>query len=252
VAAGNFLGIHETTEWINFLAMVGSGILTFLAGAEIDPKSLRTNLKASGLIGTVSFATPFIGVWMFAQHVLGWSLQQSQIAGIALSTTSVAVVYAVMIEGGLSDTSMGKMILAACFITDFGTVLALGVLFADLNVWLVVFVAVMSIFLWFMPVWTRFIISKLGATRISEPEVKFIFLVLFFLGGLATTAKSEAVLPAYLVGLVVAGVFLRDKTLVHRMRTIAFTLLTPFYFLKAGLYVSLRSIAGMVSVIVVS
>jgi Kef-type K+ transport system membrane component KefB len=89
--------------------MVGSGILTFLAGAEIDPKSLRTNLKASALIGTVSFATPFIGVWMFAQHVLGWSLQQSQIAGIALSTTSVAVVYAVMIEGGLSDTAMGKM-----------------------------------------------------------------------------------------------------------------------------------------------
>jgi len=251
VVAGNFLGIHETTEWINFLAMVGSGILTFLAGAEIDPRSLRTNLKASGLIGTVSFATPFIGVWMFAQYVLGWSLQQSQIAGIALSTTSVAVVYAVMIEGGLSDTSMGKMILAACFITDFGTVLALGVLFADLNVWLVVFVAVMSIFLWFMPVWTRFIISKLGATRISEPEVKFIFLVLFFLGGLASTAKSEAVLPAYLVGLVVAGVFLRDKTLVHRMRTIAFTLLTPFYFLKAGLYVSLPSIAGMVGVIVV-
>ena len=81
--------------------------------------------------------------------------------------------------------------------------------------------------------------------------MKFIFLVLFFLGGLASTAKSEAVLPAYLVGLVVAGVFLRDKTLVHRMRTIAFTLLTPFYFLKAGLYVSLPSIAGMVGVIMI-
>jgi Kef-type K+ transport system membrane component KefB len=74
VAAGNFLGIHGTTEWINFLAIVGSGILTFLAGAEIDPKSLRANLKASPLIGTVSFATPFFGVWMFAQHVLGWNL----------------------------------------------------------------------------------------------------------------------------------------------------------------------------------
>jgi Kef-type K+ transport system membrane component KefB len=251
VAASNFFGIRETTEWINFLAMLGSGMLTFLAGAEIDPKSLRTNLKASALIGAVSFAAPFLGVWLFAQHVLGWSLPQSQIAGIALSTTSVAVVYAVMIEGGLSDTAMGKMILAACFITDFGTVLALGVLFADFNIWLVVFVAVMSIFLWFMPTWTRFIISKFGATRVSEPEVKFIFLVLFFLGGLASTAKSEAVLPAYLVGLVVAGVFLRDKTLVHRMRTIAFTLLTPFYFLKAGLYVSLHSVAGMVGVILI-
>jgi len=72
--------------------------------------------------------------------------------------------------------------------------------------------------------------------------VKFIFLVLFFLGGLASTAKSEAVLPAYLVGLVVAGVFLRDKTLVNRMRSIAFTIFTPFYFIKAGLFVSLPAL----------
>jgi len=42
VIAGNFLGIHQTTEWINFLAMLGSGVLTFLAGAEIDPVSLKS------------------------------------------------------------------------------------------------------------------------------------------------------------------------------------------------------------------
>ncbi|HEY5550391.1 MAG TPA: cation:proton antiporter [Opitutaceae bacterium] len=239
VAAGNFLGIHQTDAWMNFLALLGSGTLTFLAGAEIDPASLRSNLKASLAVGAVSFFLPFIGTWLFAQFVLGWSMHSAQIAGIALSTTSVAVVYAVMIEGGLGDTPLGKMILAACFITDFGTVLALGILFASFNMWLVVFVVVMCVMLWFMPTWTRFFLARMGARRVSEPEMKFLFLILFFLGGLATTAKSEAVLPAYLVGLVVAGVFVRDKTVVHRMRTIAFTLLTPFYFLKAGLYVSL-------------
>ena len=239
VVAGNFLGIHATTDWINFLALLGSGVLTFLAGAEIDPRSLKANLRASGLIGILSFGVPFAIVWLFAQFVLGWHLQQAQIAGVALSTTSVAVVYAVMIEGGYSDTAMGKTILAACFITDLGTVLALGVLFANFNMWLVLFVVVMCVVLWFMPTWTQFIIVRLGATRVSEPEVKFIFFILFFLGGLATTAKSEAVLPAYLVGLFVAGVFLRDKTLVNRMRSIAFAIFTPFYFIKAGLYVSL-------------
>jgi Kef-type K+ transport system membrane component KefB len=246
VIAGNFLGIHATTDWINFLALLGSGVLTFLAGAEIDPRSLKANLRASGLIGILSFGVPFATVWIFAQFVLGWPLRQAQIAGVALSTTSVAVVYAVMIEGGYSDTAMGKTILAACFITDFGTVLALGVLFANFNIWLVVFVIAMCVVLWFMPAWTQFIIVRLGATRVSEPEVKFIFFVLFFLGGLATTAKSEAVLPAYLVGLVLAGVFLRDKTLVNRMRSIAFAIFTPFYFIKAGLYVSLPALwAGL-------
>src|ERR1700756_4529278 len=242
VLAGNFLHLTASNEWINFLALLGSGVLTFLAGAEIDPRSLRANLRASLLIGVLSFAVPFAVIWLFAQFVLGWPMHQAQIAGIALSTTSVAVVYAVMIEGGLSDTSLGKMILAACFITDFGTVLTLGGLFANFNIWLLVFVVVMSVVLWFMPTWTRFIIVRLGAKRVSEPEVKFIFFVLFFLGGLATTAKSEAVLPAYLVGLVVAGVFLRDKTLVHRMRSIAFAMFTPFYFIKAGLYVSLPAL----------
>ena len=241
-SAGQLHHVLQSTEWTNFLALLGSGVLTFLAGAEIDPISLKANWRASVLIGVLSFAIPFVVVWLFAQFVFGWPLHQAQIAGIALSTTSVAVVYAVMIEGGFSDTAMGKMILAACFITDFGTVLALGTLFANYNVWLLLFVIVTLITLWFMPRWTQSIITRLGATQVSEPEVKFIFFILFFLGGLATAAKSEAVLPAYLLGLVVAGVFLRDKTLVRRMRSIAFAVFTPFYFIKAGLYVSLPAL----------
>src|SRR6267143_5703529 len=102
-----------------------------------------------------------------------------------------------------------------------------------------------------MPAWTKGIITRFGATRVSEPEVKFIFFILFFLGGLATAAKSEAVLPAYLIGLVVAGVFLRNKTLVHRMRSIAFAIFTPFYFIKAGLFVSLPALSAAVGVIAV-
>jgi len=128
---------------------------------------LKANLRASGLIGILSFGVPFAIVWLFAQFILGWPLHQAQIAGVALSTTSVAVVYAVMIEGGYSETAMGKTILAACFITDFGTVLALGVLFATFNMWLVVFMVVMCVVLWFMPRWTQSIIERLGATRIS-------------------------------------------------------------------------------------
>lgn len=256
VVAGNIHTANQapllhTTEWTNFLAMLGSGVLTFLAGAEIDPASLKANLRVSLSIGGLSFLLPFLGVWFFAQYVLHWPLHQAWIAGIALSTTSVAVVYAVMIEGGLGTTSMGKTLLAACFITDFGTVLALGILFADFSKWLAVFIVATAAVLWRMPKWTEALIARLGATRVSEPEVKFLFLVLFFLGGLASMAKSEAVLPAYLLGLVVAGVFLRDKTLVHRMRSIAFAVFTPFYFIKAGLFVSLPALWASLGLIAV-
>ena len=248
VLAGNFGGL-QTNPWIDFLATFGSGLLTFLAGAEIDPDSLRRHLRISLTIGVVSFAMPAAAAFAFAYFVAGWNLQAAEIAGVALSTTSVAVVYAVMIESGLAEQDLGKTILAACFVTDLGTVVALGALFADFNPMLLVFIVVMALSLWLMPRWTRWFLVHVPG-RVSEPEIKFIFLILFFLGGLAQTAKSEAVLPAYLVGLAVAGVFLRDRVLVHRMRSIAFSLLTPFYFIKAGLFVALPAVisgAGLIA-----
>jgi Kef-type K+ transport system membrane component KefB len=114
---------------------------------------------------------------------------------------------------------------------------------------LAVFVAVTAVVLWNLSRVTGWVLAHYG-NRVSEPEIKFLFFVLFLLGGFATTAKSEAVLPAYLVGLVIAGTFLRDRTLATRMRSIAFSLLTPFYFLKAGLFVSLLAIAGGAGLIV--
>jgi Kef-type K+ transport system membrane component KefB len=242
VLAGNFLHLHSA-GWIDFLATFGSGLLTFLAGAEIDPDSLRRHKWPALGIGAVSCLLPFLGATAFAYWVAHWDLDAALIAGIALSTTSVAVVYAVMIETGLNRTEFGKLILAACFVTDFGTVLLLGAIFAHFDRWMVLFIIISAIVLWNLPRLTRLIILKVGH-RVSEPEIKFLFLVLFGLGGLAKLAQSEAVLPAYLVGLAVAGVFLRDRILMDRMRSIAFSLLTPFYFLKAGLYVALPAVAS--------
>ena len=175
--------------------------------------------------------------------MLGWAWPAAEIAGVALSTTSVAVVYAVMIESGLNRQEIGKLILAACFVTDLGTVLALGGLFAHFDWRLAVFAAVTAAVMWVMPTLTRLVIRTVGG-RVSEPEIKFLLLVLFALGGLATSAGSEAVLPAYLIGLVVAGAFMRDRIVVDRLRTIAFALLTPFFFLHAGLLVSFPALVA--------
>jgi Kef-type K+ transport system membrane component KefB len=249
VVAGNFLHF-QTTPWIDFLASFGSILLTFLAGAEIEPESLRKHLKPSLVIGGVGFLFPFLGAFAFAFFVTHWSLHAAEIAGIALSTTSVAVVYAVMVETGLNNTELGKLILAACFINDLGTVIALGVLFASFNIWLAVFVAVLIVVLCFLNPVSRRVISRFGG-RVSELEVKFLFLVLFFLGGMATVANSEAVLPAYLVGLLIAGIFSKEKVLVQRLRTITFALLTPFFFIKAGTLISLPAlVAGILLVVV--
>jgi Kef-type K+ transport system membrane component KefB len=237
---GNIPGIREhvqQTDYTTLLAGIGSVLLTFLAGAEIDPVSLKKHWKASLSLGAVSFILPLVGAFCFARFIFDWNLHASEIAGIALSTTSVAVVYAVMVETGLNRHDIGKLILAACFVTDLGTVLALGGLFANYGWLLLVFVVVTAIVLFFLPRTLRWVLATVGH-RVSEPEVKVIFVVLLALGGLATAAGSEAVLPAYVAGLVVAGVFMQDRVVLDRIRSIAFALLTPFFFLRAGTLIS--------------
>lgn len=248
VAAGNVFHL-ATNSWIDFLAGFGSVLLTFLAGAEIDPRSLRRFLAPSLAIGGIGFAAPFAGAWAFAWFALHWHWQAAQVAGVALSTTSVAVVYAVMVETGLNKTDLGKLILTACFVCDLGTVLALGILFANYNLYLVAFGIATAVVLLLLPRTLRLVLGALGHP-VSEPEVKFIFLLLFALGGLATAAKSEAVLPAYLLGLVAAGTFHQDPRLMSRIRGTAFSFLTPFFFLKAGTLISLPAVvAGLGAVL---
>ncbi|MDP9812625.1 Kef-type K+ transport system membrane component KefB [Rhizobium tibeticum] len=247
--AGNTIGL-QLTDWVNFLAGFGAILLTFLAGTEIDKTVIRKHFWSSMSIGVVGFLAPYVAVLFYARYGIGWTWPQAQIAGISLSTTSVAVVYAVMIETGFNKTELGKIILAACFINDLGTVLALGVVFANFDYWLSLFGAVTAAALWLLPRFAPWFFGKVGH-RVSEPETKFISLVLLGLGGLATIAGSEAVLPAYLVGMALAPAFLADPELPHRMRIIAFTILTPFFFLKAGSLVDFNAVASAAGLIVI-
>jgi len=230
--AGNTIGL-PLTPWINYIASFGAVVLTFLAGTEIDPHVVKKHFASSVTIGLMGFFAPYVGCLLFARYGLGWPWPQAQIGGIALSTTSVAVVYAVMVETGYNRTELGKVILAACFINDIGTVFALGLVFANYNMYLVLFVVVTIAVIAVLPRVVPWLFKRIGK-RASEPEIKFLFLVLFALGGLASLGKSEAVLPAYLVGMVLAPFFLRQRELQLRMRAICFAFLTPFYFLKAG------------------
>jgi Kef-type K+ transport system membrane component KefB len=230
--AGNTVGL-PLTPWINYIASFGAVVLTFLAGTDIDPHVVKRNFASSITIGLMGFFAPYIGCLLLARYGLGWPWPQAQIGGIALSTTSVAVVYAVMVETGYNRTELGKIILAACFINDIGTVLALGLIFANYNLYLALFVTVTIFVVAVLPWIVPWLFERIGR-RASEPEIKFLFLVLFSLGGLATLGKSEAVLPAYLVGMTLAPFFVKQRELQFRMRAICFAFLTPFYFLKAG------------------
>lgn len=235
--------LGATTPWVTFLAGAGAIVLTFLAGAELDPTVFRTRWKEAAVVGFAGFLAPFLGAAAAARWLLGWEPGPSWLAGVALSTTSVAVVYAVMLELGFNRTEYGKAILAACFINDLGTVLALGLIFAPFTLRTLVFVAVSAVAFAVLPTLTPRFFRAYGG-RVSELEAKFLLLALFALGGLAIWAGSEAVLPAYVIGMMLAGTVGRDHQLIRRLRTLTFGLLTPFYFIRAGSFVSVPALLG--------
>jgi Kef-type K+ transport system membrane component KefB len=227
--------------WVKFLSGAGAIVLTFLAGAELDPAVFRRKWKEASAIGLISFFAPFLGCAAAARWLLGWSVEASWLAGIAMSTTSVAVVYAVMLEFGFNVTDYGKTVLAACFVTDLGTVVALGLVFAPFTLKTLLFIGVMAAACLILPWLTPRFFRRYGG-RPSELEAKFLLLVLFGLGALAAWADSEAVLPAYLMGMILAGTVGKDHALIRRLRTLCFGLLTPFYFIRAGSFVSVPAL----------
>ena len=235
--------LGSSSAWVTFLAGTGAIVLTFLAGAELDPAIFATKWKEVVVVGLAGFFAPFLGAAAVAHYVLGWAPGPSWLAGVALSTTSVAVVYAVMLELGFNVTEYGKAILAACFVNDLGTVLALGLIFSPFTLRTVVFVAVSVLTFIVLPFLTPRFFRRYGG-RVSELETKFILLALFGLGGVALWADSEPVLPAYVIGMVLAGSVGKDHLLIRRLRTLTFGLLTPFYFIRAGSFVSVPALLG--------
>jgi Kef-type K+ transport system membrane component KefB len=242
VVASNGFGLH-TTPWIDFLASFASIVLTFLAGAEVDPDVMQERLKESLWIGGISFLVPFLGAWMAAYYLFGWDWKAAQICGVALSTTSLAVVYAVLVETGLTHTTLGKIIMASTFVTDFGTALALSLLFVRPTWWLVPFLLVSAGLIIVMPRLQPWFFPRYGG-RVIEPEIKGAFAALLVLMYFAQRAESHAVLPAFILGLAVARILQANREQQRRFRVVAFALLTPFFFIKSGMNVSLTAVAA--------
>ncbi len=243
VAFGNAFNLDPDAGWLVFIASFASIVLTFLAGAEVDPSDFRERFGASVGIGVVSFVLPFAVASLVTYAGLGWTVKASLIAGTALSTTSLAVVYAVLVETGLNATRIGKLIMAACFVTDLCTALALSAIFIKPNAWFPLFLLVSVALIALLPKLAPWFFRRYG-DRVIEPEIKLVFVCLLGLMVLADLAKGHAVLPAFVLGLVMARHYQQHRTEQERLRVVAFAFLTPFFFLRGGMNVSLGAVVA--------
>jgi glutathione-regulated potassium-efflux system ancillary protein KefC len=193
VGACASLGLREwlrpEAAWVGYISSAGALALTFFAGSELDPSSLRACWKNSLAIGCTGFLVPLLGTAAVARWLLGWTAQASWVAAAALSTASVVVVYAVLIESGMNRTALGKSLLAACYVNNLLTVCAMAFLFWPLS-------------------------GKLW------------------------------ILPSYVVGMALGAIAGKRAFYIRQAGIWAFRILTPFYFLRAGVLVSIPSLAA--------
>jgi Kef-type K+ transport system membrane component KefB len=240
VAVGNLFTV-TVPDWLSFVGTFAGVMLTFLAGAEVDVPQFRREWQASMSIGAVSFAAPFVVALGACYWLAGWNRDQAEIGGLALSTTSLAVVYAVLVETRLNRSVIGKRIMSATFVTDILTVIGLSVLFITPNIWVIPFAVVSVAFIWGLPKVSPWFFGRYG-DRVIEPEIKLVFAALFILMYLGTKADSQAVLPAFVLGLAMSAHYAEHRKEQERLRVVAFAFLTPFFFIKGGLNVSLSAV----------
>ena len=252
-AAGN-LGL-KPEPWMQYMAGFGGIVLTFLAGTEIDTRLMRRNLAPSFMIGISSFLVPFLAAFAFTRFVVHWSLPASLIAGVALSTTSVAVVYSVLVESGLSSTVLGKLLMAFTFVTNMCTVLVLSVLFTRPNLPSLIYVAGSLAVILLAVRFSNMVFRNPGLKdKVVEPEIKYVFLLLLLFMYFAKVGAGLAVLPAFVLGLLMSGHFNATEDLKgvrNRLRTVAYAVVTPAFFIVGGMHISLPLIWAGIGLFVI-
>lgn len=248
VLGGNLLHI-QPNEWVNFLAGLGGILLTFLAGAETDLRALRQEWKGAIALGFASFLAAFVVEGLIAFWGLGWSLKASLITGTALAPTSIAIVYTVLVDSGMNRTALGRRLLVACFLSNLAAMLTLGLVFAKPGGWFLLYVLALIAALRVAPLFSPAFFRWAGQ-HISHPHAKYLLLLLLFFSGLAALADTQAILAAYLLGLAMSTVFLRFREPLHQLRALAFSVFTPFYFLRAGTYVQASAFWNSLALVV--
>ena len=244
LAAGN-IGLRAA-DWMVYLAGFGGIVLTFLAGAEIDARLLKENLRRTATLSLFSFLSPFAAGYFFCRYSACWSLPASLLAGIALSETSLAVVYSVLTETGLNRSRTGKLLMACTFLTNALTALALSLVFLKPNLYTLLFLGISGGFLVFAGRFSAGVMNHPAlAGKVVEPEIKYILFALLAFIYLADLGSSQAMLPAFIFGLVMSAHFkasANTSAVKNRLRTVAYAFITPFFFIVAGMRVSLHAL----------
>jgi Kef-type K+ transport system membrane component KefB len=211
------------------------------AGFETNPDVLKRHAKKNLAIGFVGYFFPFTAIFITTFFMLKYALNVSILLSLGLSTTSLALVYAVIRERQAWSTPTIQIMLGSAMIMDMLSMLTLTMLISEVNYELILYGVSLILVLFFaIKVSPRLIRRYSG--HFSELEVRFILVLLLVMLFYAEKVNvSEAVL-AYLVGVFLSDIVEEHDVLVEKLRGIVFGFFAPAFFFKAGLLINLTYI----------
>jgi len=233
----NLLGL-KSFEWLDFIALIGLVGLMFLAGFEIDPDILKSTINKSLLIGSLSYFLPFALVFSVSYFYFGYSLITCLVLSLALSTTSIALVYAVLREMVPSGNDLFEIVLGSAMIADVLSMLTLTFLIMEFTVSIIFYMIIILIIILISPFIFKIMAEKYGGHP-PEVELRFILLLLLLLPFLAERVYVSEAVFAFFLGVVFSKLIEDQEEIERKLKTIVFGFFAPTFFFKAGLLIDL-------------
>ncbi len=221
---------------VDELGLIGSVFIMFYAGLEVEPSVLRSLLAPALFSGIVSFLSPLL-VSYIVLISMGFTHSQAVLAGIGVSTTSVAVVYAIIRRYGLLKRRLGQMILAVAMVADITSILAFVVEGSAHGAGTYIYMASIII--------APFLLERVYAWVTGgehEADVRLIFAFLVAAALISEYFKVHAILFAFLFGVAMRKHILRNRSLEHKLSALTFGVLAPIFFVSAGLHSAPRNL----------
>ena len=233
---GNFF-LFEPNQTLNILSGMGILVLMYMAGLEIDFDFLKKKIKPSLYIGGLNFFIPFFGISFFCYYIYNMLFIQAILIALALSTTSIAIVFPILASKGKLTQDM-KLILSSVMIVDIICMIFLGFFSSAFSYLTLIFIVFMALLTYFFPYLGRKIFKKKGEKTIAI-ELRFVLFSLLALSFTSEHVGLEPALIAFFFGMLTSSFVVEHIELQKQLNGIAFGFLTPIFFFLTGTKIKL-------------
>ncbi len=257
------LSTLNTNEVFHAITELGIFFLMLYAGIELRPKDIG---KASidsvwvALGGTLLPLILGVGLGLYAFPESEFKVAQVVFLGVSIAITAVPVTIKILMDVGLLQHRIGKIIVSAAVIDDVFSLLLLAVLtvfiktsqmpeFSGLILLggkiLLFFIITYAVGKFLLPLFAKLVINK---TNAEEMEFSFLLIMALGFSVLAEFLEIHFILGAFIAGLFFVKQKIKTKVyndVENKIKGITTGFLAPIFFVSIGLSLDITAITAV-------